>query len=308
MKFKIYSAVQTEVVSLSEAKLAIKVDSTDFDDNITVTSCVTGGYHSVTATATGSGISVLGNNVLVALEPVSLSASATLDVKLQESLDDSTYTDVSGGTFTQVTTANDSAIQELEYNGEYPYIRAAYTIVNAEASFSVNVIKGEPTSVDDSYIENLIEAAREHIEHITNHAIGSQKWKIVMDDFPDGDKITLPFPPLTDVDSVTYLDSDGVSATMSASESNGYIVDTDSEPGGIFLAYGSSWPSFTAYPHNAVQIITSNGYTSSNVPKKIKDSILKLIGLLYEHRIDGLPPDELTAIKIFLQGNRKLNL
>ena len=306
-RFTLYSAVQTEVITLAEAKVAIKIDSTNFDDNITITSCITGGYSNITATATGSGILVSGKKCLAVLEPIALSASSTLDVKLQESLDNTTYTDVTDGAFTQVTTANMTTIQELEYDGAYPYLRAVYTIVSAQASFTVNMITSEPTAVDDDYIEELITAAREYIEELTVRAIGSQKWKMLMDDFPADDSIEILFPPLTEVDSVTYINSSGVSATMSASDSNGYIVDTNSEPGRIFMSYGGSWPSFTAYPHNAVEIIFTCGYTSTTIPKRTKDAILKTIGLMHRYR-DGIPPDALKAISNYIYGNRLINL
>lgn len=307
MNHYLYSAVQTEVISLAEAKMAIKIDSGNFDENITVTATVTGGYKSITATATGTGINVYGKKTLAALAPVSLSAGATLDVKIQESIDNVTFTDWSGGTFTQVTTANATAIQEIEYTGDSSYIRAAYTVAIAQADFAVHVITSEPTSVEDDYITDLITAAREYAEGVLNKAIGSQKWKLILDDFPANDYIELPYPPLQSVSSVTYINSTGVSATMSASESSGYIVDTQSEPGKIFLSYNGLWPAFTAYPHNAVEILYTCGYTSTTVPKRIKDAILKLIGLLHNHRVTGIPQPDLQAVDNLLQGVRIIN-
>lgn len=307
MDYYLYSAVQTEVISLTEAKLAIKIDSNNFADNITVTATVTGGYKSVTATATGTGINVYGKKPLVSLCPVSLSAGATLDVKLQESLDNVTYTDWSGTAFTQVTTANATAIQEKEYTGDYVYIRAAYTVATAQADFAIQVITSEPDSEEDDYITELITAAREYAESILNRAIGEQKWMLLLDDFPYQDYVKLPLPPLQSVTSVTYIDSSGTSATMSASESNGYIVDTNSEPGRLFLAYANTWPSFTAYPYNAVQILYTCGYTSTTIPKRIKDAILKMIGLLHNHRVTGIPQEDLQAVDNLLQGVRIIN-
>jgi uncharacterized phiE125 gp8 family phage protein len=305
----LYSAVQTEVISLAEAKAAIRIDSTSFVDNITVTATVTSGYKSITATATGTGISVIGKKCLAVLEPIALSAGATVDVKLQESLDNTTYTDWTGGAFTQVTTATGTTYEEKEYTGTYPYIRAVYTIAGAQANFSVNLIISEATSIEDSYINDLITSAREHCEEVSNRAIGSQVWKMVLDDFPDGDDfIRLPFPPLLSITSVTYRDSSGTSATMSASESNGYIVDILSEPGKIFLSYGSTWPAFTPYPYSAVEIIFTCGYTSTTIPKKYKDAMLKMIGALYKYRDTGIPKADIDAINNLLQGRRVISV
>ena len=310
MEHVLYSAVQTEVITLAEAKLAIKIDSTDFDDNVTVTATITGGYKTITATATGSGVSVSGKQALVVLQPVAVSAGGTLDVKIQESLDNVTYIDWTGGGFTQVTTATATATayQEIEYTGSYPYIRAVYTVATAQVDFSTNIVISEATSVEDDYITELITAAREYAEEVSHKAIGEQKWTLMLDDFPAGDKVILPYPPLISVSSVTYLDSTGASATMSASESSGFIVDTDAEPGKIFLAYGNTWPSFTPYPYNAVRILYTCGYASTTIPKKTKDAILKMIGLLHNYRVTGIPAKDLTAVDNLLQGTRLFHI
>jgi uncharacterized phiE125 gp8 family phage protein len=306
MKNVLYSAVQTEVITLTEAKMAIKIDSTDYEDNTIITSSVAGGYHSITSSATGTSVSATGTNNLVVISPVAVSAGGTLDVKIQESLDNTTFTDVSGGSFAQITTSNATTKQEKAYTGNYPYVRPVYTVAGAQSDFSIDFVQGEPTSIEDSFIETLISSAREYAEETLTRAIGEQKWKLLLDDFPSEDYIELPFSPVTEVDSVTYINSTGVSATMSASESNGYIVDTDSSPGKIFLSYGGQWPVFSAYPYNSVEIIYSCGYTN-NVPEKIKNAILKMIGALYKYRDTGIPGEDLQAIDNLLRGKKIYN-
>jgi uncharacterized phiE125 gp8 family phage protein len=305
----LYSAVQTEVVTLAEAKMAIKIDSTNFDDNITVTAVVTSGHKDITAGATGTGISISGKKCLVVLEPISISAGGTVDVTIQESLDNSTYTDWASGAFTQVTTASGTTYQEIEYTGEYPYIRVTYDIAAAQANFTVNFILSEATSIEDDYIQDLITAAREHCEEVSNRAIGSQVWKMCLDAFPDDtDEIIIPFPPLLSVTSVNYINSTGTSATFTASESTGYIVDTYREPGRIFLAHAATWPSYTEYPYNSVEILYTCGYTATTIPKKYKDAILKMVGALYQYRDTGIPKPDMDAINNLLQGRRVINV
>ena len=304
----LYSAVQTEVVTLAEAKMAIKIDSTNFEDNITVTATVTSGYKDITAAATGTGVAVSGKKCLVVLEPIAVSAGGTVDVKIQESLDNSTYTDWTGGAFTQVTTATGTTYQEKEYTGDYPYIRVVYDIAGAQANFAVNFVLSEATSIEDDYIQDLITAAREYCEEVSNRAIGSQVWKMYLDMFPEKDEIRIPFPPLLSVTSVNYINSTGTSATFTASETEGYIVDTSSEPGRIFLAHSATWPSFTEYPYNAVEILYTCGYTSQTIPKKYKDAILKMIGALYRYRDSGIPKQDMDAINNLLQGRRIISV
>ena len=65
--------------------------------------------------------------------------SPTLDVKLQESSDDSTYTDISGATVTQVT-ASDVDHTITVYNRSARYVRAVGTIAGTSPSFDVGVV------------------------------------------------------------------------------------------------------------------------------------------------------------------------
>lgn len=308
MDYTLYSAVQTEVITLTEAKNFIKLDSTSFSSNLTITAIVTGGYHAITASATSTSVNNAGKKTLFSLEPVAISAGGTLDVTIQESLDNTTFTDWADSGFSQVTTANATTYQECEYTGYYPYTRAKYTIVSAQASFTINVILSDPDSIEDDLVEEFISSAREYAEQYTNRAIGSQKWKLVMNEFPDNDYIKIEFPPLVSITSVTYIDFEGTSATMSASYSEGYIVDTSKEPGGIFLAYANQWPTTTLLPYNGVEIIFTCGYTSTTVPKKIKNAILKMVGLLYRYRDSGIPLEEIRCINHLLAGQRVINI
>ena len=93
------------------------------------------------ATVEGTGIDVLDYEG-VALAVLNASAGTgttpTLDVKLQHSDDDSTYTDVTGGTFTQVTdVAGTAGVQVLKVNVSdlKRYVRVVGTIAGTTPSF-----------------------------------------------------------------------------------------------------------------------------------------------------------------------------
>lgn len=62
----------------------------------------------------------------------------TLDGKVQESSDDSTYTDVSGATFTQVTASNN--LQIVQFQRTKRYVRYAGTIAGTTPSFTMGVV------------------------------------------------------------------------------------------------------------------------------------------------------------------------
>lgn len=61
----------------------------------------------------------------------------TLDVKLQESSDNSTFTDITGATFTQLTAAGNEVIRVA--NRTKRYVRAATTIAGTSPSFACAV-------------------------------------------------------------------------------------------------------------------------------------------------------------------------
>lgn len=175
---------------------------------------------------------------------------------------------------------------------------------------------------DDLLIGALITAARQHAETITRRALVTQQWKMTLDQFPapsmnissanwygpqwgaspgplsvmradgrSGFEIYLPFPPLQTVDSIKYVDQDGVQQTLVNTE---YKVDTTSEPARIVPAYGKTWPA-TRNEINAVEVTFTCGYGAPNtatppvwVPAAVPDGIkawMKVrIGSLYQHR------------------------
>ena len=120
-------------------------------------------------------------------------------------------------------------------------------------------LRRDDITIDDALITSLIIAARAHIEDVTNRAICTQIFELVLDEWPCGDVITIPRSPLQSVTSLKYTDSSGTQATWATTN---YIVDTDSKPGRVCLAYGVSWPSSTLRPANAIRIRFVAGYGS----------------------------------------------
>lgn len=93
-----------------------------------------------TSTATGTGVDVSGYDrelyVSLSADSASAGTTPTLNVKLQESADDSTYTDITSATFTEVTGTAGTAIAPSDADGtitlnvsdKAKYIRAVATI------------------------------------------------------------------------------------------------------------------------------------------------------------------------------------
>ena len=98
-----------------------------------------------TSTLTGTGIDVLdyeGVTLAVLNASAGTGTTPTLDVKLQHSDDDSTYADITGGAFTQVTdVAGTAGIQVLKVNVSdlKRYVRVIGTIAGTTPSFEFGV-------------------------------------------------------------------------------------------------------------------------------------------------------------------------
>lgn len=107
-----------------------------------------------TASANGTGFDLEGSNgaegeaiVILASDAASAGTDPTLDVKLQESSDNSTFTDISGATFTQVTDAA-QALEKITINTNdvKRYLRAVGTIGGTSSpafTYSVALVYGK---------------------------------------------------------------------------------------------------------------------------------------------------------------------
>jgi uncharacterized phiE125 gp8 family phage protein len=283
---KIYSAPAVEPVTLAEAKLWLRVDSGTFADNTAEVQSIVPGAHVTAASYSlkGTGVEVLGYSAIVILNSGTNGAGGTVDAKIQDSDTDSdtVYTDWTGGAFTQVTTANDNAVQEIAYTGTKRYIRVVCTVAVATCDFGVSVIRNAATSTEDDLITDMITEAREYCENYQNRAYINQTWDFYLDEFPDDGIIKIPRPPLSSVTSITYYDSANALQTLSASY---YVTDTTSEPGRVCLAYGYTWPTTYDRPGAViVRFVAGYGAAASAVPRRVKNAMRLLIGHRYQNR------------------------
>jgi uncharacterized phiE125 gp8 family phage protein len=149
---------------------------------------------------------------------------------------------------------------------------------------------GYGSEVSDSLASSLITAARQQLDGWggwLGRALITQTWKITLPGFYQGTKrhywfenpaliavndcpITLPIPPLQSISSISYVDTAGVTQTLSSSA---YRTLTDTFAT-IFPVYGTNWPA-TRCQQDAVTITFVAGYgdAGSAVPEPIRSAI-----------------------------------
>lgn len=284
------TAPTIEPVTLSDIKNFLKIDSVDYADSLAISQTIRSGNHAVN-TYTGLTVSVLGYQAMVALDCGTV--SGTLDVKLQESDDDSTWVDVTSGTFTQVTSATDDAIFTKVYTGNKRYLRAYATVASSTADFGVTIHKESALTADDTLLTTLITTARKTVEELLGRALITQTWYAYIEKWPVANYFKLPWGKLSSVTSIKYKDTNGTESTWSSSE---YIVDTKSNLGRVVLAYGYSWPTTTLYPSLpiTVEFVCGYGSTAASVPESIRMAIMELVSHWYENR--NINDDQFNSI------------
>lgn len=140
---------------------------------------------------------------------------------------------------------------------------AALPVTVAEAKAHLNV----EHAADDTLILAYIETAVQLAQHLTDRQLVEAEYELVLDGFPRDPVLSqlagrpiglieFPKPPLLTVESIKYLDQDGVQQTLASTE---YEVDSDGLVGRVYPAYGKCWPVTRAMP-NAVRLRFTCGW------------------------------------------------
>ena len=127
---------------------------------------------------------------------------------------------------------------------------------------------------DNEAAQLLLRSATRHIEHLTARQFINATWQYTFDAWPASGVVWIPKAPLVSVTSITYLDGDGATQTVSTDV---YQAVTNEAPGSIRLKYGQSWPS-AREDTDAVTVTFVAGYgaDAANVPEVARFAIQRL--------------------------------
>jgi uncharacterized phiE125 gp8 family phage protein len=138
----------------------------------------------------------------------------------------------------------------------------------------------EGTAHDEHFTNIWIPAATLQAENrMGGRAIVTQSWRLTLDAFPR--MINITKSPLLSVQSIKYIDVDGVLQTMDPAD---YSIQKGQLDGLVYPAYNKCWPSTRNEP-GAVRIEFTAGFgTAENVPASIKNWILMAVATWYRQR------------------------
>ena len=152
-------------------------------------------------------------------------------------------------------------------------------------------------ATEDKVFSILKKAARSKAETYTNRKFITQTWYRYLDEWPSGDYITLPYPPLSTATALvlTYKTSTEATTTVSSTK---YRADSASVPGRLVLGYGDDWPSETLWTVNPIRVeyVCGYGVESTNIPSDITNAMLLMVGHMYENREDSIAGQDLALI------------
>lgn len=136
---------------------------------------------------------------------------------------------------------------------------------------------------EDSLIQTLITVARQYCENVCGRAFLQQTWDFFMQQWPAGNRIQLPYPPLIDVTWVKYTDN---TETVNEVDGSIYVVNNAGDIPEVVLRFGQIWPPVVLSPSRPINIRFDAGFGTdpSSVPAPITQAMLLLIGHWYANR------------------------
>ena len=138
-------------------------------------------------------------------------------------------------------------------------------------------------TVEQVLIETYIAAVAAKAEVIIGRALITQTWELSTESFscahPHG--IRLPFSPVQEIVSITYIDTNGDSQIVNPA--NYYLTGDDPEM--VAPVYGTVWPVSRNHPGVVkIRYICGYGDTSDDIPEAIRVWMLMNVAALYENR------------------------
>lgn len=153
------------------------------------------------------------------------------------------------------------------------------TVEEAKAHLAID------TADFDLVLTKMVKAAIEAVEQHAGLTLSDTEYELQLDCWPSKDPICLPASPVSEVNSVKYLDEDGAEQTVSADDWSWHPTDDGAE---VFFVSGFSAPSLYDRKRS-LRVRFNAGYAASadprlELPEKAEMAILFLVGTWFANR------------------------
>lgn len=170
-----------------------------------------------------------------------------------------------------------------------PFPRYILDVVTAPTGVVIDPVEMETylrfcDPSEQPLIVDLIAAATEFVEKGSGRQFLTATYDLLRDRFPCGaGPIVLPKPPLQSVTSISYVDGNGTTQTLSASL---YEVQAGTEhaAGYILPDYGTIWPATRGFDRDVTIRFVCGYGLQGLVPQVIKQQIRMLVKHWFENR------------------------
>ena len=135
--------------------------------------------------------------------------------------------------------------------------------------------------MEDALLQSLLLTSRLHIEAALGLALITQRWRLVLDLWPQDGVVDLPLSPVLSIDEIRVLGRDGTVHVVAGSD---YQLDASARPARI-VRHEGSWPG-PGRKVAGIEIDFTAGFggTSNDVPEPVRQALLLLVAHWYEHR------------------------
>lgn len=148
----------------------------------------------------------------------------------------------------------------------------------AEAKSHLRVDHGD----EDTLIQSLITSARLHVETLTGRVLMTQSWRLVLDDWPRRNILSIPLGPVQAVGAVRVYEDEDIVLTIDAAN---YLVETSGVPARLAMRGHKAWPR-PGRPFGGIEIDFTAGYgdNAEDVPASLRQAIRQLVAHWYANR------------------------
>jgi uncharacterized phiE125 gp8 family phage protein len=152
---------------------------------------------------------------------------------------------------------------------------------------------------EDELLSALITASRLLVEAASGRLMIAQTWRLVLDAWPAGGALRLPFSPVTSITGARTFDATGNATAMPA----GLLSLTPGEDPAVLRLDDGPPPPGRRQTGIEIDLICGFGPAAADVPAPLRQAVLRLVARWFENRGDDvqgvdarLPADVMALI------------